>query len=138
MTSAQKRKRLVKKLDHLFSEYIRLRDKRAYGGCFFCGRPIENCFHVITRAKHAVRWDERNGLGSCAGCNLRFEHDTVFIFNVQKKYVETFGQAAFDELMRLGSSPAKHSIADLEAIKKKLEDGYAAVCVVQNLFGRRA
>ena len=137
-TSSQERKRLVKKLDILFSEYIRLRDKRAYGGCFFCGKPIQHVFHVITRSKRAVRWDDRNGLGSCAGCNLRFEHDTVFIFNVQKKYIETFGQVAFDDLMRLGSSPARHSLDDLRAIKKKLEDNYAGICVAHDLFGRKA
>ena len=138
MTSRQERKRLVKQLDSLFADYIKTRDRRAFGGCFFCGKPIEHVFHIITRAKHAVRWDDRNGVGSCAGCNLRYEHDTVFLVQAHRRYITKFGQAAFDDLLRLGGQPAKFSMDDLRAILKKLEDGRAGLKAADKTFGRKA
>lgn len=63
---------LVKRLDAIFSLYIRLRDKKVSGGlCVLClKRPIEVCFHWISRGSFATRWDERNAVGSCKGCNF--------------------------------------------------------------------
>lgn len=64
-------KSLVKKADAVFSEYIRIRDKRRFSGrCMICNtRPIEVCFHFISRADFATRWEPDNSVGSCRGCN---------------------------------------------------------------------
>ena len=67
------RRKLVSDLDKIFSLYIRARDNRDRGHCFFCEKPIEHNFHFITRAKYATRWDEVNCIGSCAGCNYAME-----------------------------------------------------------------
>jgi len=65
------RSAVVKKLDAVFSLYIRARDKRVANGlCVLCRkRPIEVCFHWISRGAFATRWDEANCVGSCSGCN---------------------------------------------------------------------
>lgn len=123
------RKGLVKKLDSLFSFYIRIKSKRLYGRCPFhpieCFRPIQQCFHFITRSKHSVRWDERNAVGSCAGCNLRMEHDTTFIDTVLSWYKKTHGEPAWEALKADSLKIAKFSREDLKAIveeiRKKLE-----------------
>lgn len=101
-----KRKRMVDTLDTLFSIYIRTRDKRTTGGrCVFgCGKMIECVFHFVTRSKHSVRWDERNGVGSCSGCNLRYEYDPHFAV---RWYLEKNGHEAYDALVRDGNRIAK-------------------------------
>lgn len=131
------RKRLVAQLDQLFSIYIRTRDKRAFGGrCpFVCGNPIQCCFHFVTRAKHSLRWDDRNAVGSCVGCNYRFEFDPHFAI---QWYVEKFGQQAYDALICQGNKQARFSLDDLRAIKRRLDSAIEGVCIAQKIFGRKA
>lgn len=66
------RKRLVDKLDALFSIFVRLRGKKRTGGvCELCAkRPIEVCFHWVSRGDYATRWDQDNAVASCRGCNF--------------------------------------------------------------------
>lgn len=67
---------LVKKLDRVFSEYIRLRDSKPYGykyfRCISCGmvKPYEqmDCGHFIGRTHMATRFDEKNCNGECKSC----------------------------------------------------------------------
>ena len=114
-----KRKRLVAKLDSLFSSYIRMRDKRKNSGrCTFCFKPIACCFHFVTRAKHSVRWDDRNAVASCFGCNYRYEFDPHFAI---QWYIAKHGQEAYDILIYDGNRQAKFGIGDLEALKADLE-----------------
>jgi len=116
-----KRKRLVAKLDQLFSAYVRLRDKRVNGGrCVFsCPKPIECCFHFVTRAKHSVRWNFSNAVGSCHGHNYRYEFDPHFAITW---YIDKYGKDAYEQLIRDGNKIAKFSIEDLEALKADLEE----------------
>lgn len=129
-----KRKRLVVALDALFSQYIRLRDKRIFGGCFFCGKPIQCVFHMVTRAKHAVRWDTRNGVGACSGCNLRYEYDPHGFVRI---YVERFGQEAWNKLINDGCRVARFSIDDLRRIRATLEAELAGACATTKTFGAK-
>lgn len=66
------RKRLVGKLDALFSIFVRLRGKKITGGaCELClKRPIEVCFHWVSRGDYATRWSPDNAVASCRGCNF--------------------------------------------------------------------
>lgn len=67
---------LVRKLDRVFSEYIRLRDSKPYGykyfKCISCGmvKPYEqmDCGHFIGRTHMATRFDEKNCNGECKSC----------------------------------------------------------------------
>lgn len=71
LTDAQ----LTKKLDKLFSLYIRQRDsdEDGYGNCATCGKNGHykemDCGHFIPRGYHSLRWDERNSVLQCAKCN---------------------------------------------------------------------
>lgn len=62
---------LKKKLDSVFSIYIRRRDK---GVCFTCGNKkpwkFQQNGHYISRSCLALRWDERNCNCQCAACNI--------------------------------------------------------------------
>ena len=66
---------LVKKLDKVFSLYIRLRDVMPSGlfRCISCGqiKPYsqEDCGHYISRTNMITRFDEDNCNGECRACN---------------------------------------------------------------------
>ena len=101
------RRKLVAELDRVFSLYIRAKSKV----CVFCGKPTEHWFHIITRAKYAVRWDESNAVPSCAGCNFRMEYDPhPFI----KWYIDTYGLPAYEDLILRSNKIAKFSADDLQ------------------------
>lgn len=130
------RKRLVADCDKLFSKYIRERDKRAFGACpFVCGGPIERAFHFVTRSKHSVRWNELNAVGSCSGCNYRYEFDPHFAI---LWYINRFGEPAYESLVASGNRQAKYSMDDLRAIKARIQASLNAVSVADQVFGRKA
>ena len=114
------RKSAVKKADNLFSVLIRRRDiQRFLGRCpFDCTKPIDCCFHFVTRAKYSVRWDTRNAVGACSGHNFRYEFDPHF--GIQW-YLKTFGQEAYDTLIRDGNTIRKWSTSDLIDLCKDFE-----------------
>lgn len=70
------RTQLKKKLDAIFSQYIRLRDtdEWGYGSCITCGErkfwKNADCGHFITRAKLSTRFDPQNCALQCKGCNM--------------------------------------------------------------------
>ncbi len=74
----------VRKLDTIFSLYIRLRDSKAYGGrhfrCISCGRmlPFEkgDCGHYISRRNMVLRFSEDNCHMQCSHCN-RFRDGNI-------------------------------------------------------------
>ena len=79
MTEKQK---LTRKLDEVFSKYIRLRDMMPgkVFKCISCGRilPIEqaDCGHYINRKHMATRYNERNCNAQCRSCN-RFDEGNM-------------------------------------------------------------
>jgi len=115
---------LVAQLDSLFGLYVKLRDKRVIGKCPFhvdgVFKPIEQVFHFITRGKHSIRWDERNAVGSCAGCNIRYEHDQGFVDYVLNWYKTTRGLMAWEQLVRDGNKLANFSRSDLVELRDEL------------------
>jgi hypothetical protein len=76
--------KLKKKLDSVFSKWIRARDKK----CYTCGRT-ENlqCGHFIPRQYLAVRFDERNCHAQCYACNMLYNgQPSAYALNLQKQY----------------------------------------------------
>ena len=71
-----KRKNLVKKLDKVFSEYIRKRtaDANGFVECFTCGKRNHwkkmQCGHFQSRKHYSTRWNEDNCQVQCVGCNM--------------------------------------------------------------------
>ncbi len=78
------RSKLVKKLDAVFSQYIRLKDSVGeIATCFTCGKKdhwkkLQNG-HFQSRKHYATRWDEQNCQVQCAGCNV-FRYGEQFLF----------------------------------------------------------
>lgn len=72
------RSKLVKKLDVVFSQYIRLSnaDKRGYCKCVTCGKEAHwknggiQAGHFMSRRHYSTRWDERNVKPQCVKCNV--------------------------------------------------------------------
>ena len=71
------RSKLVKKLDVVFSQYVRLKnsDKRGYCSCVTCGKAHWKtggiqAGHFISRKHYSTRWDERNVHPQCVACNV--------------------------------------------------------------------
>jgi hypothetical protein len=103
------RKSLVRRLDHVFSQYIIERD----GHCVTCG-ATENlqCGHLFSRIAYSTRWQKNNAFCQCASCNLTHEHDpgplTLY-------FMKNYGsEAAYEELHRQYRTTTKLRDADLQ------------------------
>jgi 5-methylcytosine-specific restriction endonuclease McrA len=100
-------KPLIKKLDGVFSLYIRERDHHT---CFTCGKILEpnksQNGHYISRKYLSTRWDLRNCNCQCVSCNV-FKHGNmdVYAINLQKKY----GNNILNELQELKNTVIKYS-----------------------------
>ena len=86
------RKILVKKLDTLASQIVRLRDKR----CVCCG-STENltCGHLFSRVAYSTRWDWDNMYAQTLSHNLRHEYDPYPMMNA---VIKLKGQKFVDDL----------------------------------------
>ena len=119
------RSKLVKKLDNIFSQYIRLReaDNSGFTTCFTCGKKdhwkkLQNG-HFQSRRHYATRWDERNCQVQCSGCNV-FKYGEQFLF---AKYLdERFYAGLSDELYFKSKQIVKFSNLDIELLITKYKD----------------
>lgn len=117
--------KLKAKLDLVFKAYIRQRDMvragywSGYFECISCGqtKPKDQLHagHFYASTFTAVRWDERNVNGQCAGCNV-FKHGNLL--NYRKGMIEKWGQQVVDELEALHNKPFK---LDREWLEEKIE-----------------
>lgn len=114
-----KRKKLVIALDRIFSLYIRQRDDNR---CFTCG-TTENptCGHLFTRACYSTRWDERNAMCQCSGCNFRHEFNPHIFTNA---YINKFGLVQYQKMYALHARSQKLGIKELEQILNQLKQKY--------------
>lgn len=112
---------LVRKLDTVFSEYIRLRDSRPFGYraavCISCGqvKPYDqmDAGHFIGRTHMATRFDESNVFCECRRCN-RFSADHMIYY--QRNLEEKIGKEKLDLLIAMGHSTKKWTAWELEIL----------------------
>ena len=84
--------KLKKKLDRLFSKYIKLRDGgQDYFKCISCQRTKSlnqfNAGHYWSRRFMSTRYDEKNVNGQCVYCNLHLKgHIQGYTQGLVKKY----------------------------------------------------
>ena len=70
------RSKLVKKLDTVFSQYIRRSnaDNNGYCTCVTCNKAFHwkeiQAGHFMSRKHYSIRWDERNVKPQCVTCNV--------------------------------------------------------------------
>ena len=101
---------LTKKLDKVFSAYIRLRDvmPSGYFKCISCGRikafEEGDCGHYWSRTHMATRWDEDNCSMECRACN-RMSADHLIQY--RDNLIAKIGQSRYDRLYVLAHS-SKH------------------------------
>jgi len=100
---------LKKKLDSVFSLYIRHRDN---GVCYTCGvqkMPSEmQCGHYVSRTKLALRWDEYNCHTQCYPCNCMKHGD---IITYREHLVRDFGEDFVERLELRRFELVKHDSA---------------------------
>ena len=115
--------KLKRRLDILFSQWIRKRDQRSadgYGPCVTCGTFSKlQASHFIPRQHLAVRWDERNVHGACAYCNC-WQHGNLIAYTLYMQ--NRYGQDVVDELMRLKRTTVKMTRSDYETLLEKYRD----------------
>ncbi len=109
------RKQIIKKLDSVFSEYIRRRNSvDDISECFTCGKKDHwkklQCGHFQSRKHYSTRFDEINCQTQCAGCNV-FRYGEQFIFgkNLNKKY----GKNTAEKLLQKSRKTVKFANVDL-------------------------
>lgn len=107
----------VKKLDEVFSQYIRLRatDFAGYAICVTCGvsKPWkeQQCGHYESRGKYGTRWDEKNCNVQCYRCNVALKGN----YPAYSRYlVRKFGAGILDELELKSNQSPKFSLGELQ------------------------
>lgn len=112
---------LTRKLDKVFSEFIRLRDSKPYGHKFFrcisCGQikayEQMDAGHFVSRIHKATRWDEENVNGECRACN-RMSADHIIWY--QRNLEQKIGRDRVDMLIARGRQTKKWSAWELEML----------------------
>jgi len=115
------RSKIVKKLDAIFSQYIRLKEADDLGNatCFTCGKKdhwkkLQNG-HFQSRKHYSTRWNETNCQVQCAGCNV-FRYGEQFLFS---KYLdEKYGDGTSEELFTKAKQIVKFSNNELQDMIK--------------------
>tara|TARA_R110000751_G_scaffold2820_1_gene14891 strand:+ start:1049 stop:1438 length:390 start_codon:yes stop_codon:yes gene_type:complete len=124
MAKKLSRSKLIKKLDTIFSKYIRQRDaKKEIATCFTCGKKahwkkLQNG-HFQSRRFYATRWDEMNCQVQCAGCNV-FKYGEQFTFGLNLD--SRFGAGTAQRLHTKARVITKLSSPDIEELILMYED----------------
>lgn len=107
----------VKKLDRVFSEYIRKRDCKPTGRCISCGKIItfetSDCGHYINRKHMATRFDENNCNAQCRACN-RFDEGNIQGY--RRGLIEKIGENKTDMLEIKKFNLCHLSVTDLNVL----------------------
>lgn len=114
-------KQLVKKLDRIFSQYIRLRDRVSgdYVSCITCGKLYHwkevDAGHFVPRDRMSVRFNEKNVNGQCRHCN-RFRSGEQYAHG--KAIDRKHGEGIAEWLEFEGRKVRKYSSWELEQLIK--------------------
>jgi hypothetical protein len=109
--------KLKKKLDAIFSLYIRLRTADDYGNnqCCTCGKVDHwsnlQCGHFVSRKHLSTRFHDMNCFPQCIGCNI-FKYGEQWKFG---HFIDSnFGEGTAEELVVLGHTTLKISRIEYE------------------------
>ena len=117
------RKSLIKKLDKVFSEYIRRRtaDQKGYVECFTCGKRDHwkkmQCGHFQSRKHYSTRWNEDNCQVQCVGCNM-FKSGEQYKFGLKLNMISP---NTAENLFLLARNTKKFNNFDLELMIQKYQ-----------------
>jgi hypothetical protein len=118
------RTQLVKKLDAVFSQWIRQRgSKDGMNVCFTCGRTQSiaklQAGHFQSRGKFSTRWDERNVQAQCVGCNL-YNQGQQFIFG--KRLDQEYGSGTSEYIYLQSQKTHKYTNDDLKSMIERYSE----------------
>ena len=123
MAKKTQRKKLIDKLDKIFSIYIRRRNAiNDVAKCFTCGKQdhwkkLQNG-HFQSRKHYSTRWHEQNCQVQCAGCNVfRYGEQYKFALNLDNTYYSGLAE----ELHIEANKTVKLDNTDLEMLIEKYE-----------------
>ena len=109
--------KLKKKLDTIFSQYIRLREADSNGNinCFTCGvnkhYKAMHAGHFQSRRHLSTRWDEINVQNQCPKCNL-FSQGEQFKFGL---YLDSlYGEGTAEHLQIKAQQLNKMTVQDYQ------------------------
>ena len=121
--------KLKKKLDVLFSQYIRRRNADHLGRvkCFTCGVEKhwkeQQAGHFQSRSHHSTRWDEVNVQVQCVKCNM-FRQGEQYKFGLYLD--DRFGDGTAEELEIRSKTIVKLNRTDyeeaIERYKQKIKE----------------
>ena len=121
--------KLKKKLDVLFSQYIRRRNADHLGRvkCFTCGIEKhwkeQQAGHFQSRSHHSTRWDEVNVQVQCVKCNM-FRQGEQYKFGLYLD--QRFGDGTAEELENRAKTIVKLNRVDyeeaIERYKQKINE----------------
>jgi hypothetical protein len=116
---------LIKKLDKVFSEYIRRKDasKDGMARCVTCGKTAHwkemDNGHYWSRRYTSTRWDENNCGVQCTYCNRYNQGNApAFTMHLLRKH----GQEFLEQLEQKKNETAKLGILDLELMIEEYLD----------------
>lgn len=107
--------KLVKRLDVVFSQWVRLsnRDQRGFCTCVTCGNKFHwkeiQAGHFMSRKHYSTRWDENNVKPQCRACN-------IFRQGEQYKYSIYLGKEMSDSLLEKSRQIHKFTIGDIQKL----------------------
>jgi hypothetical protein len=119
MKKKPNKKRIINRLDKLFSEAIRKAGKcEASGqGQMTCSQQLQAA-HIFSRSHKATRWDLENAVCMCSAHHLFWAHKEPYEFMT---FVEMKkGKEVLEKLHSKARTIAKYSIEDLLDIEIKL------------------
>ena len=121
--------KLKKKLDVLFSQYIRRRNADHLGRvkCFTCGVEKhwkeQQAGHFQSRSHHSTRWDEVNVQVQCVKCNM-YRQGEQYKFGMYLD--QRFGDGTAEELENRAKTIVKLNRVDyeeaIERYKQKINE----------------
>ena len=111
MPKKPSRKSIVKKLDKVFSQYIRRRFAvNEIAKCVTCGKQAHwkelQAGHFMSRKHYSTRYDETNVQVQCSGCNV-FRYGEQYKFG---RYLEeAYGEGTAEDLQNKSREITKFS-----------------------------
>ena len=115
----------VKKLDGVFSQYIRQKYSDHFGlvPCYTCHikkhyKDMQNG-HYISRGHMATRWSEENCRVQCVGCNV-FKNGNYVEYSA--RLIDEIGLEKYKELVKKKYTIKQFSIKELQELIKKYDD----------------
>ena len=113
------RKTLVKKLDKLVGDFVKLRDDYR---CVQCGSTDKPSWgHLFSRRSYSTRWDLENSYCQCWPCNFKHSKDN---YDYYWWFQNRFGTEKFNQLRVRYKSSRKLTNVDLQELYEKMLEEY--------------